>query len=147
MVEVKAPTFGTYKVGNESQEIKATGDLVITVQDVRETPSPWQLDYTMTVVSDQSADTKKGTNLHYKIGRGKWTRNGNVIDESIYQSQSLELGDRNHGTLTKVLLSSDNTFEYRVAKENISIVIPDHTPTGDYKLAQLVQLVSLPESE
>lgn len=146
-LEVTAPTFGTYEIGSKAQEIQASGDLVVTVQDIRETLSPWQLDYTMSVLSDQSVDPKTSSNLHYKIGNGKWTMNGNKIDESSYQSQALELGDGNNGTLTKVLFSSDNTFEYRVAKENISIVIPNNSATGDYKLVQLVQLVSLPESE
>lgn len=148
LIDVTPPTFGTYEITNKSQEIQATGDLVVTVQDTRtETLSPWKLDYEIATFSDSTSTNQVEGMVKFKLGAGTLSIDGQAADKTIYQSKELELGQEKKGTLMQTSVSSTSMYEYRIPKEKISITLPANSVAGKYTTMQTLILVSLPESE
>ncbi len=148
LTEVTPPVFGTYEITNESRSIQAKSDLVISIQhtDMYDS-SPWQIDYELSVFENTAHSTKADSALTYKIGSGILKIDGQAADMTTYQAQEINLGQDKRGTLMKTNISNSKNYEYRVPKENISILIPENSSIGEYKAIQTVYLVSLPESE
>lgn len=137
---VRAPTFGTYHVSSKSQKIKATGDLVIQVKDLRENKkTPWKLVYQLSRFSngkeyDATIDLGKGTLS--TVGDGR-TLNAD--------SKAVSLKANEEGTIVTAYSTNASEYLYRIDKQSIDLGIPENLPAGNYAAKQTVFLLNTPE--
>lgn len=144
LTTVQAPTFGSYELTGQGQQLQATGDLIIQVEDTRTTDlSAWGLQYELSIFNTASDDNTLGEQTKLNLGTGELTMNGQAVDASRYSAQSVELSPDTTGTLMQTNFSQPTTFSYRVPKEKISLSISGLRATGEYSATQTVTLSNL----
>lgn len=145
LVNVQAPSFGTYELSGGNQIIQATDDLVIQVEDTRTTNlNSWGIQYEVSIFDSSKGTNSLGESSQISIGSGKLTMNNQSVDTTAYDSRSVKLAPNKSAILLQVESSLTNSFSYRVEKENITIMIPELTNPGTYEAIQTVTLIDLP---
>ncbi|MDT2757550.1 hypothetical protein P7G51_09190 [Enterococcus asini] len=154
--KVETPSFGRQLCNGKDQVFTSQRDLVVRVKDNREARSPWKLSYRYQggTVSDKVA-----RDVIYRIAEGALS----VIEEVDKNEVATPLAKKNYVAsvvevdhkqreaveqdllqLQEVAEDSGTLYEYRVAKEDISMEVPKELTKGVYHGTQTVCLYNVP---
>ncbi|MGM0218942.1 hypothetical protein [Enterococcus sp. AZ126] len=142
LTNVTIPTFSTREVTESEQVIHPTNDWVIGVKDQRSNArSPWELRVQLSLLTSEKAALP---DQRITLDKGQLQSEKTTLDSSGYNAKKAVLQTTSQ-TVVHVEDTTHTTYEYRIPKEKVSLVIPKTATAGTYKAIQQVQLTALPE--
>lgn len=153
---VETPSFGKQVRNGKDQVFTSQSDLVVRVRDNREVRSPWKLSYSYQggAVADGVAE-----DVIYRIAKGTLSVIKEIdkrevatpVDKENYDASVVEVNHKQRDAanndllqLNEVVEDSGTLYEYRVAKEDISMEIPKELEKGIYHGTQTLRLYNVP---
>lgn len=140
-MDVTVPTFPSVTVDTEDQTVYATNDLVIGLKDTRiEGRSPWEVTYQLRV---EPTDEHPPFLPKLSIGKGDVSTEKGPMSATAYTAKEI-IAQPTSQSLLQVEETGNTTYEYRISKEDISLVVPKTVTEGTYRAKQIVQLKTIP---